>query len=1534
MSTSFPSGPDTSLESSFKARLRALEHAWEQHKCQGPPPRWQDYLPPQGEHCPTPYCFSLLATDIECRVAAGLPALLAEPYFADERARAVAADASLLLELVRREYSQRWQRGERARRQDYLERFPHLQELRKLCPTLKCPSCTQEAVLREEDDDGASCPLCGCRIVGPITAPITRPPAPANDPATAPPPLADASTDPWATRAPPITDIGTEAPRISSTQRFRIIRPHARGGLGTIFLASDQELHREVALKEIQDRHAYDPDSRARFLLEAEVTGGLEHPGIVPVYSLGHYPDGRPYYAMRFIKGDSLKEAIDRFHANADLKRQPGNYTLALRELLGRFVTVCNAVGYAHSRGFIHRDIKPANVMLGSYGETLVVDWGLAKAMRSSEGTLSTQEVKGPLPAGSDSAQTMEGSAVGTPQYMSPEQAAGELGRLGPASDVYSLGATLYSILTGHAPVNGPDVLTILLNVTQGDFLPPRQVNASVPQALEAVVLKAMALRSEDRYQSALALAADVEHWLADEPVAAWKEPWSVRTRRWVKHHRTWVMAAAAAVAVAVTALIAATVLLTAAAERERAAKELAQQNEQDARVQRAEAEKQRDEAKTQRDLAENNFKLARDAVDRYHTKVSENRLLNEPGLQPLRKELLETALEFYDRFVQERKDDPSVQADLARALGRVAAITNEIGSKTKAIEKRREALALWQKVDREHPGIADYQDGLAGCYRSLGDLYDGIGDMKKALECYQQAAAASEKLNHDHPGNIVYQRDWAVGLGLLSNVYQWFGRMEEAEVAKLASVKIMKDRARANPKNLNCTAGAAQSQMLLGALYGRRGKIKEAEAAFREALETMAGLIEQRPKVAMYRGFLAQMHLTMSFYLIDRKEWDRAEEAIHAALLIWEKLVQERPSEREYLEKLAEACRQRVMFNPEVPGKVAADKHIARAEAAHRQGTAALERLVRESPTVTRYQEQLAELHSFLVLRYRQLGRTEKQEAAQLQANAILKKLVDDNPDVIGFRKQLGDGLGNLAHIYLAAKNYTKAEEAFLQARSVWEKLCEKGPEKSDTSSPPEKSSSSSAAALSRSYPPYMLAATWDGLAQVYMAMERISEAKAAYLKELEVRAQLVADYSEDSSFQELLAMSLYLASIANEKAGELDEAIALVGRSLRIYQELARKEPDQLKHRAEAADRFGRIGFLNGQARRFVQGEEAYKQALRLREGLVEKRPELVLYRRVVGNTHDALGALYMKARRWQDAEAEYLTALEIQGKLAARDGKNADSQNALAFAHNSLAELYLKLNRFDEAEAAFQQARAIWERLAQAAPTVPRYTMLWAWMHTNKGRVALSQDQLTVAEQWCARAIDILEPVLKDHPKDALVRNALSTAHWCMANALFRLHRLPESLKHWDRAIEIGAAEIADPCRLGRAELRAAQGERVPAVAEARELAAKAPEKESILANAGYVYSEALAAVFRDSTLNKDQREKLAQEYGAAAVSLLTRAYAVEDRVTPAVVRSLKRDKLLDPLRTRDDFKHLLDSLELKLQSEAPRPRTKRP
>jgi serine/threonine protein kinase len=392
---------------------------------------------------------------------------------------------------------------------------------------------------------------------------------------------------------------------VSPSGRFHKLGCHDRGGLGVIYRADDAELHRIVALKEIRADRAEIAEFRALFMREAEITGRLEHPGIVPVYSFGHYPNGRPYYAMRFIEGSSLRDQIAQFHdkpcpPGTPKRKNPLSWqNEAFRALLIRFIRACDPLAFAHARGVVHRDMKPEHIMLGPFGETLVVDWGLARCAGRDSNLDDDPDPASPHQSrlalelrGIDSAEAAtHGRMVGTPQFLAPEQAARRSDLIGPWSDIYSMGATLYTLLCGRPPFDfrtaelaaalaewdrsirptlpaddqdaarsrfkalwlQTDRDRILEDVQAGRFSHPRQVNPSVPEALEQVCLKAMAVSPPARYARIADLASDLSQWLADQPVSVHSDPISVRLTRWGRRNRG---KAAAAAMLMVTALL------------------------------------------------------------------------------------------------------------------------------------------------------------------------------------------------------------------------------------------------------------------------------------------------------------------------------------------------------------------------------------------------------------------------------------------------------------------------------------------------------------------------------------------------------------------------------------------------------------------------------------------------------------------------------------------------------------------------------------------------------------------------------------------------------------------------------------------------------------------------------------------------------------------------------------------------------------------------------------------------------------------
>ena len=301
--------------------------------------------------------------------------------------------------------------------------------------------------------------------------------------------------------------------------KYRVIRSLGHGGMGSVYLAEDIDLNREIAIKVLNAAGADDELAR-RMVREAQIIARLEHPGIVPVHDVGALADGRVYYAMKLVRG----ERLDQYASTGT----------SIKDRLRKFQAACDAVSFAHAHGVIHRDLKPQNIMIGAFGEVLVLDWGVAKILAHANATEDDSEADtlrlAPRPSnGSLEAEvkdTTHGTVIGTKKYMAPEQERGEIDRLDQRSDVFSLGAILYFLLTNRSP----------------SPVKPRELNPKVSKAAEAVCLKAMAAASADRYASAAELAADVSRLVNDEPVSAYRENWLEKVQRWLSKNRVLVL--------------------------------------------------------------------------------------------------------------------------------------------------------------------------------------------------------------------------------------------------------------------------------------------------------------------------------------------------------------------------------------------------------------------------------------------------------------------------------------------------------------------------------------------------------------------------------------------------------------------------------------------------------------------------------------------------------------------------------------------------------------------------------------------------------------------------------------------------------------------------------------------------------------------------------------------------------------------------------------------------------------------------------
>ncbi len=654
---------------------------------------------------------------------------------------------------------------------------------------------------------------------------------------------------------------------VSTAARYRVIKSHARGGLGEVLLAQDEQLPRKVALKQMHGPFSSDPVRRRRFLREAEITGRLDHPGIVSILGVGEDRNGNPCYAMEFVSGETLAEKARELHrqfAESGVSLRKTFESAVLRPLVSRFISVCNTIAYAHSQGVIHRDIKPANVMLGDFSATYVVDWGLAKSIEQEapvsdsltspptcppvscdgETTNAVDSVTADDQSVADRSLTGIGAVMGTPAYMSPEQASGDFSGVGAASDIYSLGSTLYFILTGRASVGSDSDARWIEQLKSGRFPRPSTIQRLVPRALEAICLKAMATRPDDRYATALGLAADLEHWMADEPVAALQESVSEKLARFMRQHRAWTQSiAVAVVAIAIIASVFAALLNTQKNIAESAESKATLLAEQKSKLAEQQGQLAAREAAARKAADEQN-QLSLETLKSVVFNLS-RKLKLVAGASEVRQALLKTSIDGLNRVARSLDMRTEIDRNLMIAhndIGRTYLLAGNVegtDSTAEALKHYTRANAISQKLATENPDDSELQRDLSVSYESIGDVQQQLGDLKLAEAAYMNSLLISERQVAQSPNDHDLKRDVAFGFEKLGDVRLAREQVDLAKTAYVRCHQLYTENAQAKPENSILQRDLLVAQSKLGNVLLQEGDLPGAAKAYRECIVT-----------------------------------------------------------------------------------------------------------------------------------------------------------------------------------------------------------------------------------------------------------------------------------------------------------------------------------------------------------------------------------------------------------------------------------------------------------------------------------------------------------------------------------------------------------------------------------------------------------------------------------------------------------------------------------------------------------------------
>jgi serine/threonine-protein kinase len=1102
-------------------------------------------------------------------------------------------------------------------------------------------------------------------LMAPLRTGTPRPGEPSGLPPTAPPVQTPVPGD-GAAQAP--------GPEGRSFGDYEVLEEIARGGMGVVYRARQVSLNRLVALKVIRSGRLAHGAEVQRFRLEAEAAARLDHPNIVPIYDVGEQ-DGVPYFTMKLVEGGNLAQRIADFRlpmfgsaTGTDGSRKKWTRTeIANRksQIANLLAILARAVDYAHQRGLLHRDLKPANILIDGQGLPHVTDFGLAKWV-----TLQAWRAESD-PAGHGDARpvhslTESGIAVGTPNYMAPEQAAGPKKALTTAADVYSLGAILYELLTGRPPFQADTPLETLVAVLEREPARPRSLCPAVDADLETVCLKCLEKDPARRYPSARELAEDLERILAREPIQARPVGSLERLGRWCRRNAALALAGG----VAVLALVAVAVGSLAFALRE--ADHNRQLRDEQANTQRAKHETEKAlrqarrrlaEANAQRALAERWFRQAHRAVGEFCIQLGERQLSRYPGLQPVRRAILQAGVNYYKEFLRQKGGDPRLRKDMADTLFRLAFITAVIGTPGDALRTYEQALDLYEQILRADPASADAREGAARTSINLGILQRGFGRLEAALASYRRARDYYARLSRAHPGVLPYQSGLVASYVNLTVLYRTTGRLAEARAAIRNGLTLAEELARRNPGTARLQRDLTACLFNQGGLYDATNRGADALACYRRARAIQEQWVQAHPGDVEWARDLAVSCQTIGNRLCAAGKTPDGLRSLEEAGRLLDGLHRANPRVPQYARLLAD-----------VAGEVGqVHERFRRNDAArerYRQACSLREELARRYPGELAYRTGLGSAYTALAGVEEKRGRPAEalrlfQKALPLLAGAVAARSgrADYRADLSLTLYRFGTALARLgrtgpasavlrhaveqrrAAMERASAPTTHARRVALYCLALSDVEMKRGLPAAAVRALRE--SLALVEGLTRTDPRHVLlqcdlSDTLVGLGDAYRAVRQWESARACYVQAGGIRGRLICLIPTEPHFQGALGVIYLNLATVHAHLRRRDREVRFYEKARDTLLKVAGMRPDLVAYRRELCVALHNLGLTLSHLGERRAAAVALRQAVDAQQKLIHDFPKDAKARQILGRHYSALAGVLRADHRPADVAA----------------------------------------------------------------------------------------------------------------------------------------------------------------------------------------------------------------------------------------------------------------------------------------------------